>query len=159
MLSHSIFPILPRLCPCFLQFLSASFLLPYLLIKGTPQRWRIIPVRSSKSFMSWEDMLARVLPASSPLHGYLHQLPRLASSLSLTRSFPSPFLPVFHFSALVVAPVFLFSFTEEPITSARVVTNTASVCLDSANMTQTHGSQSISTCWSYMAAWAALDVS
>lgn len=56
------FPILPLLCPCFLQFLSNSFLLPYLLIRGTPQRMCIIPVRSCKPFMSWEDMLARVLP-------------------------------------------------------------------------------------------------
>lgn len=71
-LSHLISPILTFLCPCFPQFLSTSLLLPYLLIIGTPQRWRIIPVRHSKSFMSWEDMLARVLPAPFPLHGYLH---------------------------------------------------------------------------------------
>lgn len=125
MLSHSIVPILARLCPCFLQFLSTSFLLPYLLIKGTPQRWRIIPVRSSKSFMSWEDMLGSVLPASFPLHGYLHRLPSLALSHSLfSISLPRLLLPV-----LVVSPVFLFSFIKEPITSARAVTPTAGVCL------------------------------
>lgn len=62
------FPILPVLCPCFLQFLSNSFLLPYLLIRGTPQRMCIIPVRSCKPFMSWEDMLARVLPVPFSLY-------------------------------------------------------------------------------------------
>lgn len=69
------------LCPRFLQFLSTSSLLPSLLIRGTPQRWRIIPVRSSESFMSWEDTLARALPALFPLRRYLHQLPGLAVSL------------------------------------------------------------------------------
>lgn len=62
------FPILPLLCPCFLQFLSNSFLLPYLLIRGTPQRMCIIPVRSCKPFMSWEDMLARMLPVPFSLY-------------------------------------------------------------------------------------------
>lgn len=33
-----IFPILPLLCPCFLQFLSTSFPLPSLFIRGNPQR-------------------------------------------------------------------------------------------------------------------------
>lgn len=62
------FPILPLLCPCFFQFLSNSFLLPYLLIRRTPQRMCIIPVRSCKPFMSWEDMLARVLPVPFSLY-------------------------------------------------------------------------------------------
>lgn len=62
------FPMLPLFCPCFLQFLSNSFLLPYLLIRGTPQRMCIIPVRRCKPFMSWEDMLARVLPVSFSLY-------------------------------------------------------------------------------------------
>lgn len=61
-----------------LQFLSTSFPLPSLLIRGTPKRWRIIPVRRGESFMSWEDTVARVLPAPFPLHRYLHQLPSLS---------------------------------------------------------------------------------
>lgn len=68
------FPILPILCRCFLQFLSTSSPLPSPLIRGTPKRWRIIPVRRGESFMSWEDTVARVLPAPFPLHRYLHQL-------------------------------------------------------------------------------------
>lgn len=79
-------PILPLLCYCFLQCLSTSFILPLLLITGTPQRWRIIPVRSSKSFMSWEDTLVRVLPVLFPLYWYLDQLPSLAVSRSLSIS-------------------------------------------------------------------------
>lgn len=47
MFSRLIFPILSLLCPCFLQFLSTFFPLLSLLIRGTPQRCRIIPVRST----------------------------------------------------------------------------------------------------------------
>lgn len=98
------FPILPLLCRCFLEFLAASFPLPSLLIRGTPQRWGIIPVRSSESFMSWEDTLARVLLAPFPLRRYLHQLPSLALSLSLF----STSLPCLLLSVLVFSPMFMF---------------------------------------------------
>lgn len=94
------FPILPLLCRGFLEFLSTSFPLPSPLIRGTPQRWRIIPVRSSESFMSWEDTLARVLLAPFPLHRYLPQLPSLALSPSLFNLPPS----VFYFLCLCFHP-------------------------------------------------------
>lgn len=148
------FPILPLLCPCFLEFLSTSFPLPSLLIRGTPQRWRIIPIRSRESFMSWEDTLARALLAPFPLHRYLHQLPSLALPLFLF----STSLPWLLLSALVFSPMFMFSFIMGPIGSAVDVTNTTSACLDGTNTTQTPGSGSISRCWSWTTAWTAAPV-
>lgn len=119
------FPILPLLCPCFLQFLSNSFLLPYLLIRGTPQRMCIIPVRSCKPFMSWEDMLARVLPVPFSLYDTCinFSFPD-NSSISFNLNPPSPLL--LH-SLSTFLSVFKFSFSE-PQTSAG---NTAvGLCLD-----------------------------
>lgn len=141
MVSYLIFPILPHLCPCSFQFISASFLLPSVLIRGTPKRCRIIPVRSSKSFMSWEDTLARVLPALFPLYRYLHQLLGLAVSLFISTSLLSRFLTL-----LVFYSMFMFSFIMEPIGSAGDMTNTTRLCLHRRNTTQTPGSRSISRC-------------
>lgn len=128
MLSHLIFPILPLLCSCFLQFLSTSFLLPPRLIRGTPQRWRIIPGRSSESFMSWEDSLARVLPALFPPL----QIPAPASlPPSLPRSYT---VCVFHtcLCSLSLWSPFAFFCAED-------VTYTTSSCSESTNTTQTAG--------------------
>lgn len=88
-LSRLIVPILPLLCSCFLQFLSTSSRLPSPLIRGTPQRWRIIPDWSSEAFMSWEDTLARGLPDPILLHRFL-QSPTIAATL-LTISLYSEF--------------------------------------------------------------------
>lgn len=124
--SRLIFPILPLLCPCFLQFLSTYFLLPSLLIRGTPQRWRIIPVWSSESFMSWEDTLARVLPAPFPLYRYLHQFPGL---LSLRLCFHS----------CLCSP---------SLRSPSVLPGTLLACVwTSTRTTQTPRSRSVSRCW------------
>lgn len=105
------FPILPSLCPCFLQFLSNSFLLPYLLIRGTPQRMCIIPVCSCKPFMSWEDVLARVLPVPFSLY-----------DTCINFSFPDKSSLSFYLNLLLLLlstfpPVFMFFFSE-PQTSA-----------------------------------------
>lgn len=148
--SRLIFPILLLLSPCFLQFLSTSFLLPSPLIRGTPQRWKIIPVRSSESFMSWEDMLVRVLPALFPLYRYLHQLPGpTVSSLFLP---PSPLSSLLW---LCFHPCLCSLSLWRHIGSAGDVTNTTSLCLGSTNTTQTPGSWSVSRCWSSAAALTA----
>lgn len=74
------------------------------------------------------------------------QLPASASQhchLSLFFSLPCLLL-----SVLLFSPRFMFSLIMEPVSSAGDVTNTASLCLDSTNTTQTPRSRSVSRCWS-----------
>lgn len=97
------------LCPCFFQFLSTSFLV---LIRGTPQRWRIIPVWSSESFMSWEDTLASVASSLSSA-----QIP--ASALRLCRlSLAPPHLSSLYSACVFTLLIFLFHY-EDPLVLPR----------------------------------------
>lgn len=119
------FPILLLLCPCFLQFLSNSFLLPYLLIRGTPQRMCIIPVRSCKPFMSWEDMLARMLLVSFSLDDTCINF-SFPDKCSISFYLNPPSLFRFHLlSSFFTLLMFLFL---EPQTSAGNVAG--GLCLD-----------------------------
>lgn len=75
------------------------------------------------------------------------QIPASASQPCFLFFFFFP-LPCLLLSALVFSPMLMFSFIMESFGSVRDVTNTASLCLDSANTTQTPGSRYIYGCWS-----------
>lgn len=121
------FPILSLLCPCFLQFLSNAFLLPYLLIRGTPQRTCIIPVWSCKPFMSWEDVLVRVLPV--PFSFYDTCINFSFPDKSSLSFYWNPLLPLLN-SISRFPPVFMLSYLA-PRTSAPIVN--VGLCLDDLN--------------------------